>query len=334
MLTLAMPCLVYSLFSMSMVYSNKSILSVYNFHYHFALLFFQNACAVLLVWLAKRTSIVTYPDFDMAIARKWLPVNLFFVGMLLSGTYSVRFLSVPMMTVFKNLTNIPISIGDKYLYGQNVSPGIVFSLFLMVFSALVGGLTDLQFSLRGYIWMFLNCASTAAYVLYLRHAMKNTQLGEFGMMFYNNLLSLPLLSVLCIVFGEFPAVFYEPLLQNRSFLMISFFSGCIGFGLSLSSFWCVRKTSPTTYSLTGSLNKIPLAIFGMFLFDTPVTIPGVSSVIIGLGGGVLYSYTKTTHNKKSLKNEPADREDIEAGVVEKKDLSVANGLSNTRQHGA
>lgn len=37
-----------------------------------------------------------------------------------------------------------------------------------VVSAIVGGYNDIEFNFLGYSWMFLNCVSTAAYVLYLR----------------------------------------------------------------------------------------------------------------------------------------------------------------------
>lgn len=40
-------------------------------------------------------------------------------------------------------------------------------LMLMILSALLGGVTDASFSLRGYAWQMVNCLFTAAYSLYL-----------------------------------------------------------------------------------------------------------------------------------------------------------------------
>eukprot|EP00741_Cyanophora_paradoxa_P004696 tig00000823_g4558.t1 len=320
-------CFLYSFCSMCMVYVNKVVLSIYSFHFHFALLFIQNAIAVLLVSIAKQAGIITYADFDAGTARRWLPVNFFFVAMLLTGTYSLRYLSVPMMTVFKNLTNIPICFGDRVLYGQTVSSGIILSLVLMIISAVVGAYTDSQFSALGYFWMLGNCAATAAYVLYMRTAMRKTQLGEFGMMFYNNLISIPLITVLVFLFDEAPGVFREPLLSNTGFLVVVFISGSIGFALSLSSFWCMKKTSPTTYSITGSLNKIPLAGLGILLFDTPVTLTNVLSIVIGLGGGVLYSLEKQKLAQRAAAKPREDTpQDLEKGSPEP-DSDRENGPS-------
>lgn len=36
-------------------------------------------------------------------------------------------------------------------------------LLLMIISALLGGWTDLEFSLKGYAWQLINCCFTAAY---------------------------------------------------------------------------------------------------------------------------------------------------------------------------
>ena len=55
--------------------------------------------------------------------------------------------------------------------------------------------------LQGYLWQLVNCLFTAGYSLYLRGTMdrvvaltvNKTKLDEFSMVFYNNLLSLPLI---------------------------------------------------------------------------------------------------------------------------------------------
>jgi len=71
-----------------------------------------------------------------------------------------------------------------------------------------------------------------------------------------------------------------------------FWTGISGFMLSISSFWAVRTTSPTTYSMVGSLNKIPLTILGVLFFETPIKRIGAISIAIGLIAGGLYSIAK------------------------------------------
>ncbi len=58
--------------------------------------------------------------------------------------------------------------------------------------------------MQGYAWQLVNCLFTAGYSLYLRGTMdrvvtltaNKTKLDEFSMVFYNNLLSMPLISAL------------------------------------------------------------------------------------------------------------------------------------------
>jgi hypothetical protein len=78
-------------------------------------------------------------------------------------TGSLQFLSVPLVTIFKNVTNIAIMAGDWYFYQQPTSLPIVLSLLLMLAGAVMAGLADIAFSPLGYTWMALNCLATAAY---------------------------------------------------------------------------------------------------------------------------------------------------------------------------
>jgi GDP-mannose transporter len=51
-------------------------------------------------------------------AKAWLPVNLLFIGMLCSGLISFVYVSVPMITIFKNLTNLITVAGDWYFFNE------------------------------------------------------------------------------------------------------------------------------------------------------------------------------------------------------------------------
>lgn len=59
------------------------------------------------------------------------------------------------------------------------------------------------------------------------------------------------------------------------------FSGVSAFGMSYASAWCVRTTSSTTYSMVGSLNKLPIAVSGIVLFGDVATFNNVSAILLG-----------------------------------------------------
>lgn len=176
----------------------------------------------------------------------------------------------------------------------------------MVFSAALSGHTDLSFNLIGYTWQTINCFLTASYVLTLRHVMKSVRqitpggapLGEFTMVLLNSLLSIPFSLGMIFVMGENRYVLASPLLKSPSFWGAITFSGFLGLLISFSSMWCLHLTSPTTFSLIGSLNKIPLAIFGIFLFNAPVSLPNLASISVGLFAGFLFAFTKMIQSQE------------------------------------
>ena len=139
--------------------------------------------------------------------------------------------------------------------------------------------------------------------------MKDTKLGEFGMAFYNNILSIPLLCVLILVSGEYTLYDEQlwPKTEEEGFMTWTITSGVVGFVLSISSFYCVRLTSPTTYSIVGSLNKIPLAIFSIIIFRTPVNTTNAMGICLGLSAGVSYAVTKYLQAKKKVAAETSSK---------------------------
>lgn len=91
-------------------------------------------------------------------------------------------------------------------------------------------------------------------------------------MSYNNLLSLPIIIICSLVTEDwssanlaknFPA-------ESRNNLVIGMlYSGLGAVFISYPSAWCIRKTSSTTYSFVGYLNKLPLAISGIVFLMLP-----------------------------------------------------------------
>ncbi len=127
-------------------------------------------------------------------------------------------------------------------------------------------------------------------MLYLKRAVTTVSLSKFGMVYYNNLLSVPLLLGLALLNGELGSVWAQTMgpgtgsspaaLQANGaalgravlpgaplwvanplgFVGTMLVSGVVGFALNGASLWCVQATSPSTFSMVGALNKIPLAV--------------------------------------------------------------------------
>ncbi|KNC79488.1 hypothetical protein SARC_08121 [Sphaeroforma arctica JP610] len=283
----------YSLCSMTMIYTNKLCLSSYHFgQYVNLLLSAQCSIAAVLLYVMKLQGYIRLNPFDVEVAKKWFPATVLFCVMLYTGSQSLNYLTIPLVTVFKNLTNILIAYGDKHFYHQHVSTGVVLALILMLTGSILSAWTDISFNLTGYIWMALNCIGTAGYTLYIRQAKQNTNLDQWGMSFYNNVLTCCLTIPAAFLNGEVTGVQEFEYLYDPQFLLALFVSGAIGTGLSLSVFWCINETSPTTYSMVGSLNKIPLTILSFLVFAQPLTFASGVSIGFGIFSGIVFTYAK------------------------------------------
>lgn len=114
-------------------------------------------------------------------------------------------------------------------------------------------------------------------------------------MFYNNLLTIPVLVVCSLVVEDWSAenmALNFPAATRNSLMLAMFYSGLGTIFISYATAWCIRVTSSTTYSMVGSLNKLPIAISGLIFFDAPVTFGSVSAIIMGFVSGLIYTRAK------------------------------------------
>ena len=68
--------------------------------------------------LAKEAHLQALLCRSWQIAEAWVPVNMLFVGMISTSFFELEALSIPMITVLKNVTNLFTICGDYLLYGK------------------------------------------------------------------------------------------------------------------------------------------------------------------------------------------------------------------------
>lgn len=141
---------------------------------------------------------------DADTIRSGFPISLLLVGMIYTSIKALQFLSVPVYTIFKNLTIIVIAYGEVLWFGGSVTPSALFSFGLMVLSSVVAAWADIQHALygsaetqsaeaaaalstlnAGYAWMGMNVFCTAAYVLSMRKVIKKMNFKDWDSEFMN-----------------------------------------------------------------------------------------------------------------------------------------------------
>lgn len=114
-------CLLYSFCSIAMVITNKIISASVKDKTllpQYSIIMFQCLLATIFVRIAKYMGWVEFANFDMNMAKEWLPLNILFIGMLCTSFFSLVYVSVPMVTIFKNMTNLLTVFGDWYFFDE------------------------------------------------------------------------------------------------------------------------------------------------------------------------------------------------------------------------
>lgn len=119
-------------------------------------------------------------------------------------------------------------------------------------------------------------------------------------MYYNNLLSIPILLICSLLLEDWSAsniALNFPPGHQWPMIAAMIFTGLSSIFISYCSAWCVRVTSSTTYSMVGALNKLPIAISGLIFFDAPVTLASVTAIFVGFVSGVVYAVAQIWKKK-------------------------------------
>ena len=321
--------LCYCVASIMMTLVNKFVVSGSQFNMTFLLLTLQSTVCVGAVWSVKKIGIISFRDFNTQDAKTWFPISFLLVGVIYTGSKSLQYLSIPVYTIFKNLTIILIAYGEVLWFNGRISRLTMVSFIFMVLSSVIAAWADMNDAETaaatipvsasaglelmtavvnrldvGYFWMLLNCLASAGYVLLMRKRIKVTGFSDWDSMFYNNLLSIPVLAVFSIIVEDWGTANlirnFPP--ETRTVLLSAIaFSGAAAVGISYTTAWCVRTTSSTTYSMVGALNKLPVAASGMIFFGDPVTAGSVSAITMGFFAGVIYAVAKSNQKKQEMR---------------------------------
>jgi len=191
----------YCIASILMTVVNKFVVSGRNFSMNFLLLCIQSTVCVLCVLTVKKTGIISFRNFDLADAKMWFPISFSLVTVIYSGSKSLQYLTIPVYTIFKNLTIILIAYGEVLWFGGRVTALTLVSFIFMVISSIIaawsdisqastsvqGGISSVTSAVSalnvGYLWMFANCITSATYVLAMRKKIKVTGFSDWDSMF-------------------------------------------------------------------------------------------------------------------------------------------------------
>jgi UDP-galactose transporter len=145
-------------------------------------------------------------------------------------------------------------------------------------------------------------------------------------MFYNNLLSIPILLGCSIIVESWTSENIKknfPVETRNNLIIAMISSGLSSVFISYTSAWCVRVTSSTTYSMVGALNKLPIALSCLIFFDAPKTFASISAIGVGFVSGLVYALAKVKQQAKKSAGLPLSNPTMSASSQ-----SIRDGLKS------
>jgi len=263
----------------------QSLFTIWGFNFPILIAFLQ------MVVMAPITYAMARPAIKWETVRTVAPIAVVNVLNVVFGLIGTAGLNVPMFIALRRFTLITTIICEWVIYrkGQDLSTKV--NVLIMVSGALIAALNDLSFNLYGYGAVLVNNVFTSLYLVFvknIRHDLTTT-----GLMFYNSMLSLPLLLVLLIASGQHESFLTYSMLTDTGFLVTLAMSCFLGLSINHSTFLCTKTNDPLTTSVAGSLKNIFMTLFGAIAFGDFIFHPfNALGLAISLLGSCSYTYFK------------------------------------------
>jgi len=257
--------------------------------------------SLIFLPIMRKYGFINYKDPSMAVAKQCILLAVFFVAMVVLSLVALPFVNIPVYNTLRRFSTLLVIIIERLWLKKSVATDELISVLLMVAGAVVAYMGDLTFSMVGYALTIASTIANAGYLVCIRFTKERTQCGEFEMMFYNNVLSIPF--VVPLVAGlELDGLIHYQHWFDPGFILCFFMSAVLAFLLNYFLFLCSTVNSPLTTSVTGQVKAILSVIIGLFFFgDVIVTPLLLFGLAISCGGSIYYAVIKYRQSQNRLK---------------------------------
>ena len=250
-------------------------------------LFCQLLTSAVAIKMMSEAGIV---ECDPLIAEKVKPfmlVAIAFLGALYTNVKTLQYANVETFIVFRSSTPILIA-GLDYLFLGRQMPNLRswLSLFAILMGAVAYVFTDSNFEVKAYTWVCAWFVVFAFDQVYIKFAVDNVKLTEWGRSYYTNLLAVVPVFLLGVVTRE------HEILKEFEWSTASIFalsaSCAAGVLMSYSQFLLRGLISATSFTVVGTMCKIGTVIINCMIWDKHASMEGLVALFICIFAGLFY----------------------------------------------
>ena len=291
--------LTYMTSSFLIVIFNKIVLTIFEFKSVPFIMFCQSLFTIVV--FLSRCDTIQRPGGSILKVCILNSLNIF-CGISASGA-----LNVAMFSALRRISIAMTLFGQWYILKKKPSRGVIFSVVMMIFGAVVAAGDDLSFNLPGYLFIMLNNVFTAASQVETKRAMTNNW-TKTSILFWSACTSLVVFGVQLVQFD--PNSFHA--WDNGGFRVAFACSMCLGFVINYGASWTIEKNDALTLAVAGSSKS---AIMGLIvcagLFDPTYVFTWVNFTGLQISAVASLCYVSSVYDTKK---EPAPEVEKEPEV--------------------
>lgn len=292
-------CISYAVSSTLITLLNKVVFSHSRFHYPWTTLAVQNILSVVLISAGHIVGMTQSGRYSRKLGRDMSVPILCFVLFIFTNAQSMRHINIPVLTVWKSLGPMFVTLFERFYFGDRFSVEVYLAMGLIVLSALVTAINDLEYSAVGYFWAAANVFANVAYLASLRIYLRSPNVSALDKTFHSNLLSLIPIFILAFLSDETQYVVRDFQTTSHLFKFVFVVSGFLTTAVCATAFWTISLTNGSTLSFIGGMNKVPMILISLLVFETHMSWAGWAGVGLGILAGWVFMRAKSVASTQS-----------------------------------
>ncbi|KAG2387767.1 hypothetical protein C9374_001361 [Naegleria lovaniensis] len=226
----------------------------------------------------------------------------FFVLLTWTSLEGLRIVSVPLVTVTRNLVPLLTALIETLFFGYQTNNVIRLSLLSVFIGSVFYSFTDFTLKWNGFHWVILNTACSVIIPIAEKRLLNNWLPNQTptGMNFARNFLSIPMLICISLMKENLDDVYamFESFDSGDWLSLV--ITSCFGFSIGLAYFFLLKLVSNTSISIANASYKLLTLLVSFLFFGVTFTAFGWIGVFLSFAGVFAFSY-------ESSKPKPASK---------------------------
>jgi solute carrier family 35 protein E3 len=265
------------------------------FRFPTTLMVFHFLCTWMFVTFAEKMRWFTAKKIPW---HKYALLGAAQVGSVAFVNLSLMHNTVGTYQLFK-FTNVLMTVLIEFAWmGKVYSTAIYASLGVLVVGVSVATVTQVAFSQLGLLFGMLGSVATAVYQIYNKRVQTECEVSALQLLQYEQPFTTLWAAIFACFSDDLGKLATVDLTQS---LVAEIFVSCVfAFGVNLSCYLIIGKTSPLTYSVVGHVKTIGVLIIGFVAFHEQTTAKHMLGMLLAFGGIVWYSHISSSGGAKPV----------------------------------